>query len=348
MWSIKCFRFAFGLFFLVIVDHAQAQVCGKSCTFRLCQTATGEIARVGRPILQRPPNFAPLGPTICRRGINMRLVLKSGEAVVEVGKQRNPISQFMPKCLTEKFTKGFFKVSPIGLVKKSIIAKGGSRGNQQMFLDVCIRIPILEYQTLNKAGKVNRRVITKGKSTDCVSFKARNAQLLVELSWTSSDDLELAVVQPDGQLSSRFSKKTSQGGVFVIDSNAKVKDSDVVFFKEVARHKNNSRVIAGEYLIQTRHFENCGKGPTTWNVRASVNGKQILFKKGTSNAGDHALIGTFSAESRTSVASYCGGSSSGTETLNLDLEGLQAANIQMHCRRSFGTRGFLQDENRLV
>lgn len=295
MLSNNHFRLAAGLFLLAIVDLVQARVCGKSCTFKLCQADSGEVAPVGRPILQRPPNVAPFGPVICRRGINMGLVLRSGEAVVEVGKQRTPISQSTPKRLTTNFAKSFFKVARVRQLGKSVIIKGKSRGNQQAFLDdLCIRLPILEYQTLSKAGTANGHFFTNGKPTDCVSFKARNAQLLVELSWTSSDDLDLAVIQPDGQLLSRFSKKTSQGGAFTVDSNNMVYDSDNAVGKELARYNNSRVIIPGAYLIQVRHFENCGNGPTAWNVRVSVNGKQILFEKGTSNRGDDALIGTFS------------------------------------------------------
>lgn len=220
--------------------------------------------------------------------------MKTGEAVVEVGKSLTPISEFKPARLTANFAKNFFKAKAVPGTRASAIVKGKSRGNQQTFLDdLCIRLPVLEYQTLSNSGKLTGKVKTKGKPTDCVSFQARNAQLLVELSWTSFDDLDLSVIQPDGVLS-RSRKKSSQGGVFILDTRAKVCATGNPVGKEVVPYKNKSTVPPGKYTVQIRHFENCGDGPTAWNLRVSVNGKQIPSQMGKSNSDDDTLISTAS------------------------------------------------------
>lgn len=156
-----------------------------------------------------------------------------------------------------------------------------------------MRLPINQYQILTPLMKVDSTVDTDGSPTDCVAFRARNAQLLIELSWTSPDDLDLEVVQPDGQMISRKNKRSTQNGVFFMDANRKTCDLNFPVGKEIVRYRPNADVIPGEYVVRVRHFENCRMMATAWNLRVSVNGIQILVRKGTSRRNNRNTIGVF-------------------------------------------------------
>lgn len=282
-----------GLLVFALTRSVAAQ-CGSSCTFRLCKATTGEVSPVGRPFPLRPPGVPPFGPVICRPGLNVGTVLETGEAIVERGDTLTPISMFSPPGLTKNFSATFLSARRVPTLGKSSIVKRRSNGNQQTFFrDLCIRLPIYKYQLLDNFGDLDAIVDTDRSQTDCVSFKARDVQLLVELSWKSSDDLDLALIQPDGQEISRKSKRSSQGGVFFMDVNRKVCDSTNPVGREIVRYKNQASLMPGEYIVQIRHHENCKKMKTSWNLRVSMNGVQILIRKGASRRRDDALIGVF-------------------------------------------------------
>lgn len=168
--------------------------------------------------------------------------------------------------------------------------KAKSRGNQQRVLDgLCILLPVVRYARLFKKGKVRSVVRTKGSGRDCVAFRVSVPLLLVELSWVGGDDLDLAVITPRGDLLSRFNQRDRKGGRFLSDASEKCAEKMAVG-KEIVRYRLQGQVAGGVYLVQLRHFKNCGDGPTAWTLRATVDDKVRLLQKGRANADDSALF----------------------------------------------------------
>lgn len=139
-------------------------------------------------------------------------------------------------------------------------------------------------------GRVKRIVRTKGTSRDCVAFRVRVPVLLVELSWTGGDDLDIAVITPRGDLLSRLDQEDGRGGRFLDDAPAKCDDKKMPVGKEIVRYWLDGDVANGVHRVQLRHFKNCGKGPTDWVLRVTVDDKVRLMERGKTNLDDSVLI----------------------------------------------------------
>lgn len=261
--------------------------CGSICRFRLCQSV-GPVSVKGRILGLRAPKVPAQGPVICLVGDDMGFVRKTGEASLELPSGDTLISKWKPAGLTKKFSKKFFKAGKVKALGRSSPTRGAAKGNQWSFIDEkCVKLPILQYEIRKPTFKI---VNTPGGPTDCVSFTTRASQLLIEVTWQSRDDLDLAVTDPNGKTLSRFNKKQGDGR-FSIDNAAGVCETkQVAVGKEFARWPQGGFVPKGTYKIVLRHFNNCGAGKTKYQIRATLNGALILNKKGKSKKGGDAII----------------------------------------------------------
>lgn len=142
-----------------------------------------------------------------------------------------------------------------------------------------------------RTGRVKSVVKTNGEDTEWVSFRTRVTKILVELTWDTGDDFDLYVFKPDGKQPSRFNPETATGrlnGDFTVGCTRSFKSG-----RETARYLVTSAdVQGGTYKIEAHHFDNCGRGPTKWELRIIINGKVVKTKRGRSNGGTDDLVGT--------------------------------------------------------
>lgn len=202
------------------------------------------------------------------------------------------ISNFAPRGLDTKFAPDFFsayELPNLGGLKG--VGRLDLQGNQFDYLeDLCVVMPITEYDILNENGFV-KKTISKVRKRSCVSFTIRNPQLLVELFWDSPDDLDLSVIEPDGDTLAKGTPNSEAGklnndnnvaGCFILPAG-----------KEAVLYKLGNRLEKGEYTTVITHFNNCGRGPTKWNLRISLFGEVIQTQSGVSDLGNKATVATF-------------------------------------------------------
>lgn len=209
-------------------------------------------------------------------------VRSTGEAMVAEGKSMDmvPISKFSPAGLRPQFKKSFFKLFKIQFVpEEQGIGRKPTRGNQQEFLDdLCVVLPITSYDVM-MGGKT--KTINRSRPSDCLSFRTRNPKVLVELSWNSSDDLDLEVTEPDGELVTREAPEGDSGR---LNNDNNVGACGMIpAGKEAVIYEQMLEIASGDYTATIKHFNNCGDGPTRWRLRVIVDGDVVLTKTGNSD-----------------------------------------------------------------
>lgn len=261
-------------------SERQAVSCGSTCSFTLCN---------GDPEVPFSiPNIASAGP-ICRRNQNTPLlVLSTGEAeVTGRGVTGTPISEYNPAGLTRRFLPNFITV--FETTDSEVIASGVGhrrlRGNQNEFLDgLCANLPL---SSIEESGNV----VDLNDTNDCIAFNIRVPKLLIELEWDTGDDLELSVTEPDGEVLNLVNRRTNSG-VFVRDvvSNCGLN----LVRREEALYLPSPRVQNGTYTVEATQFNNCGNGPTVWNINVYFDGVLEIGRSGRSNRDDNEQIIRFS------------------------------------------------------
>lgn len=167
-----------------------------------------------------------------------------------------------------------------------------AKGNQKDFLDdICVILPIRSWDILKPDGSI-LRTISRSKPGDCVAYETRYPMVLVELQWDSSDDLDLELVEPDGDLVNRGNPE-SEAGRLNNDNNVGA-CGIVPAGKEAIIYDSRKRALieSGKYTVTVRHFNNCGNGRTQWMLRVMVHDIVILVRKGRSNLDSGSVIGT--------------------------------------------------------
>lgn len=287
--KVQCLPFQ--VLFLALITFSIAQ-CPSTCRFKLCNVGSGAPSSASRRIQLRAPGIAPQGPVICRKKTSdsTRRILTTGEPIVKTKKgSPQPLNTWKPDGLSPTFADKFFGVGDVPVYEKSSITRKAFFGNQPEFIDsVCIQIPILSYERFDKrTGKV-KVVKTKGSKKDCVSFRPRPNSLMIELEWVGRDDLDLFVKEPNGDVISKFNRKSDKG-TFKLDVNAgqcfnrrRLSGKERAFYESTAD--------SGTYTVTVRHFENCEDGPTDWKLRVTREGKLILNESGSDDGDFSSLV----------------------------------------------------------
>lgn len=272
----------------------QGRVCGKKCNFRLCKVdADNSLAPIGRRILLRDPSIA-IPPYICRTDVELGAQISTGEARVQPIKGKSklvPISKYNPDGLSNKFRKDYFFADGIffpDLPGRRGIARRGNVGNQDDFADdLCVVLPIKSYQTVNSKGKT--KTVSKTGKNDCVSFRTVAPFLVIEMTWVSSDDFDVFVTEPDGNVIS-FKKPVSKktGGRLNNDHAGGCGTFEVG--KEQVRYLKTDNAMSGDYKVTVRHKKNCGEGPSKWNLYVISEGKLLAGRTGTSDKDKNKVV----------------------------------------------------------
>lgn len=281
----------------VQVNHVEHQVrpdCGRKCKFILCK-ANGRDEPTPFPprILLRDPIAFP--PFVCRKDIKLNAVLSTGEALVRPVRSKGKftrISKFRPKGLRPPFSKNHLEVADISfppLPGKQGIIRNEPSGTQDKFInDLCVQLPITRYQI--KKGNKLREVA--GKKNDCVTFVTIAPKLVIEFTWNSGDDFDMEVKEPSGFVIS-LSKPRSPSGRLLGDNNIGLCGS-TDNGKEQVRYLRGDGFKGGKYTVKVTHANNCGKGPTDYNLYVIKEGFVIANTGGTSNKNNGKTVVNFS------------------------------------------------------
>ncbi|CDF38970.1 Gal-2,6-Sulfurylases II [Chondrus crispus] len=268
--------FLFVLLLSVIAFTADAQ-CGRSCRFRLCRT-DGSLRPTGTRVLLRGADYTR-SASVCRNfpgGRTLGSIRKTGVALVESGSRTTPINRYRPNGLSHPFPPNYFRLSPLTFQRE---LRGVSRrspvGNQEDFLDdLCIRLPIRNYNIQNTDGSVFRTIATSD-ARDCVSFQTVVRPIVVDVAWDSSDDFDLSVDGPPG----------SQGGR--INDNLVYQCGNLPAGKEAVSFTN---MVPGKYTVKLFHFNNCFNNRTRWVVNIVINGVRVERRLGRSNVDGRQVL----------------------------------------------------------
>lgn len=264
--------------------------CASRCTFRACKLSgvLDDLRPSGTTVLIRDHRVAST-PFLCLPGLKLGRILLTGEALVTPVKGGGafvPISSYQPLGLRPRYPKNYFGLSEISfppLPGKYGISHVPSSGNQfETANDICVLIPIQRYELFRADGSL--RTVNTNDLSDCISYRVRAPKLLIELSWDSSDDLELIVrePQPSSFVISNDNMNAPSGGRLIND-HPLFSCTDQQAGREQVRYLQDHTPPSGEYTVLGRHFENCGKGPTAWNVAVVYNGVRFASGRGRSN-----------------------------------------------------------------
>lgn len=242
--------------------------CAKFCNFRLCDPNGEQTTHPGL-ILLRDPNFAFL-PVICtRRPLKLRRVIKAGVAHIKTSGAGNKPKHFEP--INKLRLPGVPKFNSNYFIVKEILFPGLGRGNygigrsptslkQMMALHSrCVYIPISKYEVTDETG--GNHVVKTRKVSDCVAFVVREAFIIVELQWSSRDDFDVALVEPDGTLIDFRNPESASGGGLPHDS-PRARDCTGVVGREQIRYMiGKSNPQRGNYKVITTYTP-CGRNTT--------------------------------------------------------------------------------------
>ncbi|CDF41301.1 Gal-2,6-Sulfurylases II [Chondrus crispus] len=268
--------FLFVLLLAAIAFTANAQ-CGRSCRFRFCR-ADGSMRPKGAKILLRGPDYSR-SAFICRNfpgGRTLGNVRTTGAALIESGSGTTPINRYRPNGLRPAFPRNYFRLTPLTFQRdRKGVARRGAMGNQEEFLDdLCIRLPIRNYNIQNTDGSVFRTISTSD-ARDCLSFRTVVRPIVVDVAWDSSDDFDLSVIGPPGSVGGR------------INDNLVAACGDSPAGKEAVSFEN---MVRGKYTVTLFHFNNCFNKRTKWVVNVVVNGVRIQRRLGRSNSDGRRVL----------------------------------------------------------
>lgn len=123
--------------------------------------------------------------------------------------------------------------------------------------------------------------------------EAGTGNLQVSLSWPIDNDVDLHLVQPDGQEIYYGNEGSTNGGLLDIDSNAGcwidgVRNENITFGEGAV-------VLAGEYIVRVDFYEECiiGGAKTNFSAIAYLQGQRIAATSGNNPASGSFDTGTY-------------------------------------------------------
>lgn len=333
----------FVLLLLFAGNSARGQssgTCGSSCLFRLCKPDDdATVLAQGAGIILRAPRDASY-PYICRKFSDSSLlstILRTGEAAIQASIGRRPslipISKWRPSGLKPRFRKNFFKVAKIPLSQQLFnplqsVSRTKTAGNQDELLDGrCVILPILSYDF---ADRLTRKFFRVEKTTpkDCVAFTVRNPDLVVDLTWSLAENLDLMVLGPggdtgvsvDGERGLKITRKSNKrcvgGRESVIFENASPGNYTVMFSNSGPGTSTRTEMTLPTFARQSvvsrqgGSYPNCETRFPTGNwrmikkfpskkrfkrryeLKVTWNGRTVLKKKGKYRVGRREKLGT--------------------------------------------------------
>ena len=101
----------------------------------------------------------------------------------------------------------------------------------------------------------------------------------VSVSWDTDSDVDLHVVDPDGEEIYYGAPGSSTGGVLDLDSNAGCSIDGVN--NENITWDDDASPVHGEYVVRVDYWDSCDEGTTTYIVTVRVDGEETRTFTGT-------------------------------------------------------------------
>lgn len=214
----------------------------------------------------------------------MQPLVESGDVIPKA----RPLFQFRPKGLLERFPTKYFVFRKIKFPAprgRFGIARKKPRGNQEKFTDgLCVTMPVKKYAIIQADGS-ETRVVASNLASSCVKFAAKVPRILIELTWSTGDNFDIEVIEPDGSRINRNSLKSDNEGRLNRDRNVDACDDARNGREQVIWPLDASKLpLNGKYRLKIIHRGNCGTGRTEWAVAVVINARTVLFRGGKSNA----------------------------------------------------------------
>lgn len=277
----------------VPIRQTKPAQCGNDCLFRFCKTNENfNFAPAGRKLVMRDPD-STVNPFICLTDGTAGRIFRVGEALIQEDEEtRTPISQWSPDGLDPLLPKDFFGTGIIPSLRKSGLRRMATTPAQYQFLDNrCVILPVRAFQEIDpETGEKLGRKVVRG-NRNCVSFQTIAPKMVVELFWQSSDDFDLEVLEPDGDILDRSHPRT-EFGRFNNDNGIDACDPPRVHH-EMAIYRMPATLEKGDYTISVTQFRNCQQGPTRYAVRVLIDGIKVFEEFGVSNAMSSRVVDSF-------------------------------------------------------
>jgi uncharacterized protein YfaP (DUF2135 family) len=139
----------------------------------------------------------------------------------------------------------------------------------------------------------------------------------VTLSWDADSDVDLHVIDPNGEEVYYARQQVSSGGQLDLDSNAGCNIDGI-------RNENITwpagTAPAGTYIVRVDYWDSCGVAATNYTVRINNGGNVEVVTGRFTGSGDQGGAG-----SGTTVTTFVRTSGSSTTTLRLDSQATQPA-----------------------
>ena len=273
-------------------NHQRRPACDDMCKFRWCLPFPGSMpGRPGRRILLRDHSVATF-PIVCLPGTpELGDIIKTGEARVRPASSTGPFTpiSLYGRGVRPPFSRNYFQLRELSsfppIPGKYGLVRGKSKGNQEDFVDdLCVVIPITKY-------RVAGRVVDTRNPKSCISATTVRPTILAEMTWDTGDDLDLRIIEPDGNEIYHGNQVSPTGGKLNQDTNVGG-CGERTFGREQIRWLADSTPLDGEYTVQVRHYSRCSSPAPkpNWSLSIIVNGKLLQTESGQSDLDGDAVI----------------------------------------------------------
>lgn len=255
--------------------------CPSTCAFRFCN---------GHPAVM-PLTLSDMSvtPAVCAHNFGRVTLSATGEARVSLrtssGNQQSylPLSKLSSPTLQQRFSVTLFKAYAAHAADARADGRSGlghetvSPSQQQLLDGACVKLPVRRWQLQMYAGAPMENRWMTNTDVDCISFRVFRPRVEVRLTWAARDDLDLEVVQPNGNTMFYGTPRTTNG-LFVRDVNGDRCALARLGGDEAVVLWPSEDGVNGQYFIRVRRFRRCETktSETKFTVVARVNGVETL------------------------------------------------------------------------
>lgn len=111
-------------------------------------------------------------------------------------------------------------------------------------------------------------------------------EVQITLTWDNGADMDLSVVEPNGESISYSSRSSSTGGQLDVDSNYPCGENQ--FSVENIFWPPNG-APAGTYRVGVNQYSVCSGGDANWTLTVRVNGQVVLTERGTGGTSEYSF-----------------------------------------------------------
>lgn len=147
-------------------------------------------------------------------------------------------------------------------------------------------VQVLTYTDLDSGNQFDRPIGSDGSSD------ANTGQVQVRLTWRGKADLDVAVIEPNGNQIYFNARSSSTGGSLDVDANGNCQGSNSDSQVNIENvYWPTGQAPVGTYQAQVTLYDLCGAVSTDFQLRATVGGRVVVDQSGR---GDTGATATFS------------------------------------------------------